>query len=179
MRWRKDDPKAPPNLRAYDPVSLSQGNYPYWNADDGVWQNPDGSKTKGSGPTWVNPNGFRQDNYERDVPTQRTVSDVNQINAGWRTNPEAPKYGPTTAQPTVDGRYPYGAFTLWKPNSEKQIWEEPTLHEYPYFNPFTGAVHNVDGSRTLEDGRTITSQPLIDNWWGNDPRTAGPYPPKK
>ena len=69
----------------------------------------------------------------------------------------------------------------WKPNSEKQIWEEPTLHEYPYFNPYTGAVHNVDGSRTypLEGDKTITSQPLIDFMYGSDPKTAGPYPPKK
>lgn len=77
MGWRKDEPKAPPNLRAYDPVMLAQGDYPYYNSYDGYWQNPDGSKTTGSGPTWVNPNGVREDNYENDIPTRRTVTDEN------------------------------------------------------------------------------------------------------
>lgn len=89
----------------------TKGDHPVWNAHDGTWDNPDSSKTMGSGPTWVNPNGLRQDNYQDDKPTARTVSDPNQINAGWRLKPEAPKYGPTTAQPLVVKEYPYGEFT--------------------------------------------------------------------
>jgi len=123
--WWGNDPKTagpyPPKKQV---GSLTQGDYPAWNPEDGVWQNPNGSKTKGSGPTWVNPNGVREDNYEGDVNTQRTVSDENQLKAGWRLKPEAPKYGPTTAQPVVAKTYPYGQFSSWdhntpQPNSEK------------------------------------------------------------
>jgi hypothetical protein len=143
-------------------------DYPVWNPKDGVWQGPDGSKTTGYGPTWINPDGKRSENIDGGA----TITDKNQQAAGWREAPKslvqyrtAPNYEGATNAKT------------------KEIWEEPTLHSYPYFNPFTGATHNVDGSRTVcngaenDDCRTITTKSVIDNWWGNDPRTANPYPP--
>jgi len=44
-------------------------------------------------------------------------------------------------------------------------------------------MHNLDGSRTvctgrdLENCRVVNQKTVLDNWWGNDPRTANPYPP--
>jgi len=65
------------------PKSMAQ-EYPVWNPVDSVWQGPDGSKTMGSGPTWINPNGKRQGNFDNGP----VITDSNQIKAGWR---EAPK----------------------------------------------------------------------------------------
>jgi hypothetical protein len=85
---------ATPSVKGY----LAQGDHTVWNPEKGAWENPDGSFTKGSGPTWVNPNGLREDNYELDIrPSARTVTNENQIKSQWRADPEAPKYGPTTA----------------------------------------------------------------------------------
>jgi hypothetical protein len=38
---------------------------------------------------------------------------------GWRADPPAPKYGPTTAEKITKATYPYGQFMAWTPNSEK------------------------------------------------------------
>jgi hypothetical protein len=76
--WRKDDPKKPPKWGMR--LAHLSGDYPVWNPEDAVWQNPDGSKTLGYGPTWVNPDGSRSSN----INDASTTSDKNQIAAGWR-----------------------------------------------------------------------------------------------
>ena len=63
------------------------------------------------------------------------------------------------------------------------MWEEPTLHPYPYFNPFTGATHYPDGTREICSGPNndkcrIIGGNVANNWWGDDERTKNPYPPK-
>ena len=89
-------------------------------------------------------------------------------------------------KPETNGPYPPITAMNLAASSEKPIWEEPTLHEYPIFNSYTGAMHNLDGSRTIcsgkvlengnEDCKTVGGN-IIKNMWGGDPKTNGPYPP--